>query len=65
MDQVLRWYFRQAILANMRGPGKPVFEADFPPGSGMAGGIRRRPKAAERMEYELFTRLVDFVQGES
>lgn len=49
----------------MRGAGEPVFEADFPPGSDMAGEIRRGPKAAERMEFEMFARLADFVEGES
>ena len=29
VDQVLRWHFRQAVLANMRGQGEPVFESDF------------------------------------
>jgi len=37
VDQLLRWHFRQAVLANMRGAGEP--------------------KAAERMEFELFSRL--------
>lgn len=64
VDQVLRRHFRQAVLANRRGAGEPAFEADFPPGSDTAGEIRRGPKAAERMEFELFTRLGDFVEGE-
>ncbi|MCJ1429356.1 hypothetical protein MMC29_007269, partial [Sticta canariensis] len=51
-----------AVLANRRGAGEPVFEADFPPGSDPAGEIPRGPKAAERVEFELFTRLADFVQ---
>ena len=33
VDQVLRWHFRQAVLANMRGQGEPVFESDFSPNS--------------------------------
>ncbi|KAF8430276.1 hypothetical protein EV426DRAFT_12077 [Tirmania nivea] len=28
-DELLRWHFRQSILANMRGAGEPVFEHDF------------------------------------
>ncbi|RPB27384.1 hypothetical protein L211DRAFT_860438 [Terfezia boudieri ATCC MYA-4762] len=28
---------QQAVLANMRGAGEPVFECDFPPGSDMMG----------------------------
>jgi hypothetical protein len=41
----------------MRGAGEPNFEHDFPPGSDIMGEIRRGPKAAERMEFELFDRL--------
>lgn len=65
MDQALRWHFRQAVLANMRGAGEPVFEHDFPPGTDMAGEIRSGPKAAERMAFELYTRLAGFTQAES
>ena len=28
-DELLRWHFRQSVLANMRGAGKPIFEHDF------------------------------------
>ncbi|AEO69939.1 uncharacterized protein THITE_2120698 [Thermothielavioides terrestris NRRL 8126] len=56
-DSLLRWHFRQAVLTNMRGAGEPNFEHDFPPGSDIMGEIRRGPKAAERMEFELFDRL--------
>ena len=45
------------MLANMRGAGEPSFEFDFPPGSGMMGEIMRGPKAGERMEFGLFSRL--------
>lgn len=38
----------------MRGAGEPIFEVDFPPGSDILGEIRDGPKAAERMEFELF-----------
>ncbi|KAK9343400.1 hypothetical protein V1522DRAFT_394420 [Lipomyces starkeyi] len=56
-DELLRWHFRQAVLANMRGAGEPVFETDFPPGSDMVGEIRNGPDAIKRMEAELFARL--------
>ena len=56
-DQLLRWHFRQTVLTNMRGAGEPIFEHDFPPGSDMMGSILEGPKAAERMEFELFNRL--------
>ncbi|PKS12583.1 hypothetical protein jhhlp_000791 [Lomentospora prolificans] len=56
-DELFRWHFRQAVLANMRGAGEPVFEHDFPPGSDIMGDIISGPKPAERMESELFMRL--------
>ena len=56
-DQLLRWHFRQAILTNMKGAGEPTFEHDFPLGSDIMEDIRNGPKAAERMEYEIFSRL--------
>lgn len=56
-DQLLRWHFRQAVLTNMKGVGEPIFEHDFPPGSDIVGDILKGPKAAERMEFELFSRL--------
>ncbi|KAK9372034.1 uncharacterized protein V1513DRAFT_481556 [Lipomyces chichibuensis] len=59
-DEILRWHFRQAVLANMRGTGEPIFETDFPPGSDMVGEIISGPEAAKRMEAELFSRLNGF-----
>ncbi|KAK0105453.1 hypothetical protein ONS96_004840 [Cadophora gregata f. sp. sojae] len=64
-DELFRWHFRQAVLANMRGAGEPRFEHDFPPRSDIVGSILEGPKAAERMEFELFNRLateVDLTQ---
>jgi len=46
------------VFANMRGAGEPAFECDFPPGSDMVGEIMSGPRAGERMEFELFSRLV-------
>jgi hypothetical protein len=57
VDQLLRWHFKQAVLANMRCAGEPVFEHDFPPGSDIVGDILHGQKPTERMEYELFSRL--------
>ncbi|KAK5654898.1 hypothetical protein OQA88_6936 [Cercophora sp. LCS_1] len=57
LDTLLRWHFRQAVLTNMKGAGEPHFEHDFPPGSDIMGDILSGPKAAERMEFELFDRL--------
>jgi hypothetical protein len=56
-DQLLHWHFRQAVLTNMKGVGEPIFEHDFPPGSDMMGETMEGPKAAERMEFELLSRL--------
>jgi hypothetical protein len=57
VDQLLRWHFRQAVLANIRGAGEPRFEHDFPPGSDIVGDILQGPKSVKRMEFELFSRL--------
>jgi hypothetical protein len=62
VDELLRWHFRQAVLANMRGAGEPVFEHDFPPGSDIVGQIFEGPRSAERMEHELFGRLAAQVE---
>ncbi|MCJ1347277.1 hypothetical protein MMC31_005499, partial [Peltigera leucophlebia] len=56
-DHLLRWHFRQAVLANIRGNGELIREHDFPPGSDMMGQILSAPQAKERMEFELFGRL--------
>ena len=40
----------------------PVFEHDYPPGSDIVGDILSGPKAAERMEFEIFGRLADQVE---
>jgi len=41
----------------MRGAGEPVFEVDYPSDSDMIRDIMSGPKPAERMEFEVFTRL--------
>ena len=56
-DQLLRWHFRQSVLANMRRAGEPVFECDFPPGTNMMGEIQRGPYTKERLELEVAVRL--------
>jgi len=56
-DVLLRWHFRQAVLANMKGAGEPCFECDFPPGSDIMAEITSGPKAGERLEFELFSRF--------
>ncbi|KAG0132673.1 hypothetical protein HOY82DRAFT_538726 [Tuber indicum] len=59
-DQLLRWHFRQSILANLRGAGEPIFEHDFPPGHDMAGEILAGPYGQERFELEIASRLRGF-----
>ncbi|CAK7201128.1 hypothetical protein SEUCBS139899_003830 [Sporothrix eucalyptigena] len=56
-DAFFRWHFEQAVLCNVRGVGEPLPEFDFPPGSDMMGELSKEPKAAERLEFEFFTRL--------
>ncbi|RPB13388.1 hypothetical protein P167DRAFT_544720 [Morchella conica CCBAS932] len=56
-DALLRWHFRQSVLANMREAGEPIFEHDFPPGTDMMREIREGPCAQERFELELAARL--------
>lgn len=47
----------------MRGAGEPIFETDFPSGSDIMEDIMNGPKAAERMEFELFERLAHCVDS--
>ncbi|KAG0633403.1 hypothetical protein HOY80DRAFT_991779 [Tuber brumale] len=56
-DELLRWHFRQSVLANVRGAGEPIFEHDFPPGTDMMGEILAGPYARERFELEIAARL--------
>ncbi|CUS15892.1 unnamed protein product, partial [Tuber aestivum] len=56
-DQLLRWHFRQSILANVRGAGEPIFEHDFPPGTDIVGEIHAGPYTQERFKLEIAARL--------
>ncbi|KAG0136485.1 HNH endonuclease-domain-containing protein, partial [Tuber indicum] len=56
-DELLRWHFRQAVLANLRGEGEPIFEHDLLPGTDMVGEIFASPYAQERFELEIGARL--------
>ena len=38
-NQLLRWYFRQYVLADMPGIGEPVFEHGFPPSTDQIADI--------------------------
>ena len=54
---LLRWHYRQAVLANMRGAGEPTFECDFPPGTDMVAGISEGPYGRERLEMAVAAKL--------
>ena len=41
----------------MKGAGEPTYEHEFPPGSDIMGDIINGSKAAERMEFEISSRL--------
>ena len=56
-DSLLRWHFRNAVLANMKGAREPQWDYDFSHGSDLIGQIMAGPDAARRMEAELGTRL--------
>ncbi|KZF23834.1 hypothetical protein L228DRAFT_282514 [Xylona heveae TC161] len=56
-DELLRWHFRQSVLANMREAGEPLFETDFPPGTDQMATMRTEPYGKERLEMELAVRL--------
>ncbi|EER37218.1 conserved hypothetical protein [Histoplasma capsulatum H143] len=59
-DELLRWHFRQAVLATVKGAGDPIFEFDFPPGTDMLADIREGPLSKERFEMEIASRLQGF-----
>ncbi|KAF8443643.1 hypothetical protein BGX38DRAFT_1199308 [Terfezia claveryi] len=56
-DELLRWHFRQSVLANMRGEGEPVFEHDFPGGNDAVAEIGLGPRGSERLGMEIAARL--------
>jgi len=57
VDQLLRWHFRQAVVANMRGQGEPLFDSDLPPGSDTIGEIMDGLRTCEKVGVELFGQL--------
>ncbi|KAK9364937.1 hypothetical protein V1509DRAFT_661295 [Lipomyces kononenkoae] len=61
-DNILFWHFQQAVLANMRGAGEPIFDEDIPRGSDALDAIRSAP--AQRMEFELSNRLGDVMRAQ-
>ncbi|KAG0131596.1 hypothetical protein HOY82DRAFT_578573 [Tuber indicum] len=56
-DQLLRWHYRQSVLANVRGVGELIFEHDFLPGTDMVGEICAGPYGKEIFELEIAARL--------
>ncbi|KAK9241919.1 hypothetical protein V1506DRAFT_465448 [Lipomyces tetrasporus] len=63
-DNIIFWHFQQAVLANMRGVGEPVFDEDILPGSDTMNAILSGPAPAERMEFELSSRLGDVIRAQ-
>ncbi|KAK9385248.1 hypothetical protein V1515DRAFT_617505 [Lipomyces mesembrius] len=63
-DKILFWHFQQAVLANMRGAGEPIFDEVIPSGSDTMNAIRSGPVPAERMELELSKRLGDVMRAQ-
>jgi hypothetical protein len=61
-DELLRWHFRQSVLANMRGAGEPIFETDFPPGTDLMGTMSGEPYGKERLEMEFESRLRSVIE---
>ena len=49
LDPLLRWHFRQFVLAYMRGNGELIFEADFA-GLDMVRAITEGPSGKERFD---------------
>jgi len=63
-DQLLRWHFRQSVLANMRGEGGPLFEYNFDHGTDILGETLAGPYEKERFELEMAVRLREFHKRE-
>ncbi|KAI5296190.1 hypothetical protein KEM52_005260 [Ascosphaera acerosa] len=55
--EILRWHFRQSVLANMRGVGEPTFEQDFPPGTDRLSAMKKGPYGKERVAKALEGRM--------
>ncbi|KAI5783169.1 hypothetical protein DFH27DRAFT_592696 [Peziza echinospora] len=60
LGELLRWHFRQSVLANMRGVGEPIFEHDFG-GLDMIGEISEGRYGKERLDMEVASRLRGFL----
>lgn len=58
-DALLRWHYRQAVLANVRGAGEPVF-GEAPSGTDALREIEHGPYAKERFQMEIAARLRGF-----
>jgi len=56
-DQLLRWHFRQSILANVRGEGELIFEHDFLLGTDIMKEICEGLYAQEWFERKLAARF--------
>ncbi|KAG0640480.1 hypothetical protein HOY80DRAFT_1068881 [Tuber brumale] len=52
-NHLLRWHFRQSVLANVRGAGEPVLERDFLPGTDSVGEVLAGPYAPKSLGLEM------------
>ncbi|KAK9361217.1 hypothetical protein V1504DRAFT_96707 [Lipomyces starkeyi] len=52
--ELLRWHFRQAVFANMRGAGEAQSGTDSPPGPDVVGVALKGPEPANSMGAEIF-----------
>ena len=59
VDQLLRWHFRQAVLANVRGQGEPGFVWDSPRHWEIIDEIPSDPKAREKIKIEYLSWLAE------
>ena len=52
-EELLRWHFRQSVLANIRGAGEPIIEYDIPSGTDMEGEVLAGPYAQGGSDLEI------------
>ena len=62
-DALLRWHYRQCVLANVRGEGEPIFDG-ISPGADAIQEMEDGPYAKERFEMEMSARLRGFDNGD-
>ncbi|PWW72050.1 hypothetical protein C7212DRAFT_354837 [Tuber magnatum] len=61
-DNLLRWHFRQSVLANKRGAVELIFEHDFPLGTDTAGKVLAGLDSQTRSDLVIATELREVSQ---